>query len=327
MRASRLLSILLMLQARGRLTAGELARELEVSERTVYRDLTDLGAAGVPVVGKRGEGGGYSLMEGYRTDLTGLTAEEAGTMLLAGAPAAAAELGLGALLAVTRLKLLAAVPPRLRAIATRAEDRFYLDPGGWVHQAPREARLLRPIARAVWDEHQLRIVHDRGRGQRSDRTIVPLGLVHKTGSWYLVATRGDEPRVYRVDRIREARPTGVAGERPVDFDLVRFWMAWERRYADSLPTFTVRARLGRSARQFRDALGPLAPRGIDEEIVGADGWATMTLQFDDIGVAAAAMLALAPEIEVLDPPELAARIAGIAAAVVERHPVGTVSHH
>lgn len=319
MRAPRLLSILLILQARGRRTAGELARELEVSERTVYRDLADLGAAGVPVVAERGAGGGYSLMEGYRTNLTGLTAEEAGTMLMAGAPAAATELGLGALLAVTRLKLLAAVPPRLRDIASRAEDRFYLDPAGWVHQAPREARLLRPIARAVWDERQLHIVHDRGGGDRADRTIAPLGLVHKTGSWYVVATCDAEPRVYRVDRIREARTTGVPVVRPSGFDLARFWSTWERRYADSLPTLMVRVRLGPTARRYRGAIGPLAPRGTAEEAVGADGWATMALRFDDVDTATAALLALAPEVEVLDPPELAARIAEVAATVVERH--------
>src|SRR5215212_2653307 len=128
-RASRLVSILLHLQSRGQLTAAELAEELEVSERTIYRDLFELGAAGVPIYGARGKGGGYRLLDGYRTNLTGLTAEEAGALLISGAPGPAAELGLGSLLAATRLKLLAAVPPALRETATRAEGRFYLDPG------------------------------------------------------------------------------------------------------------------------------------------------------------------------------------------------------
>jgi predicted DNA-binding transcriptional regulator YafY len=128
-RAARLVSILLHLQSHGRLTAAELAGELEVSERTIYRDLFELGAAGVPIYGERGKGGGYRLLDGYRTNLTGLTAEEAGALLISGAPGPAAELGLGSLLAATRLKLLAAVPPALRETATRAEGRFYLDPG------------------------------------------------------------------------------------------------------------------------------------------------------------------------------------------------------
>src|SRR5918993_3681022 len=157
MRASRLVSILLLLQARGPLTAGELAHELEVSERTIYRDLFELGAAGVPVYGERGKGGGYRLLDGYRTNLTGLTEEEAGALLMAGAPGPAAELGLGSLLATTRLKLLAAVPTALRETATRAEARFYLDPGGWAHERARDDRHLQTVAGAVWNDQQLEI--------------------------------------------------------------------------------------------------------------------------------------------------------------------------
>src|SRR5215207_401451 len=161
MRASRLVSILLLLQARGLLTAAELAEELEVSERTMYRDLFALGAAGVPVYGERGKDGGYRLLDGYRTNLTGLTVEEAGALLMAGAPGPAAELGLSSLLTTTRLKLLAAVPPALRETATRAEGRFYLDPGGWPHEQARDDRHLRTVAGAVWNDRRLEISYRR----------------------------------------------------------------------------------------------------------------------------------------------------------------------
>ena len=209
-RASRLVSILLHLQSRGRLTAAELAGELEVSERTIYRDLFELGAAGVPIYGERGKGGGYQLLDGFRTNLTGLTAEEAGALLIAGAPGPAAELGLGSLLAATRLKLLAAVPPALRETATRAEGRFYLDPGGWEHDRPRDDRHLKTVARAVWNDRRLEIGYRRPDGQVVRRTLDPLGLVHKTGVWYLVAIHDGDTRVFRVDRILADRETETA---------------------------------------------------------------------------------------------------------------------
>jgi predicted DNA-binding transcriptional regulator YafY len=181
-RASRLVSLLLLLQARGRVTAAELAEAHEVSVRTVYRDMADLGAAGVPIYAERGMGGGFRLLDGYRTNLTGLTADEAGTLFLAGATGPAAELGLGALLATTRLKLLAAVPPRLRDVATRAEQRFHLDPGRWAHQFPADQAHLQTVARAAWEDRRLRVTYERGDGGVADREIDPLGLVHKTGA-------------------------------------------------------------------------------------------------------------------------------------------------
>src|SRR5215207_8252961 len=170
-RASRLVSILLHLQSRGRLTAAELAGKLEVSERTIYRDLFELGAAGVPIYGERGKGGGYRLLDGYRTNLTGLTAEEAGALVISGARGPAAELGLGSLLAATRLKLLAAVPPALRETATRAEERFYLDPGGWTHERARDDRHLQTVAGAVWNDRRLEIRYRRPGGHAVRRTL------------------------------------------------------------------------------------------------------------------------------------------------------------
>ncbi len=322
MRASRLVSILLLLQARGRLTAAELAEELEVSERTMYRDLFELGAAGVPVYGERGKGGGYRLLDGYRTNLTGLTAEEAGALLMSGAPGPAAELGLGSLLAATRLKLLAAVPEALRETATRAEERFYLDPGGWAHDRARDDRHLRTVARAVWDDRRLEIGYRRPDGQTARRTLDPLGLVHKTGVWYLVAIHGRVTRVYRVDRILAAQVLQSVSRRPDDFNLATFWANWEASYAASLPVFSARVRLGPLAQRHRDDLGALSPRGVAEDPPDSQGWVAQTLLFDDRRVAVAALLALAPEVEIIGPDDLRYDLVDIARQTIERMTLG-----
>jgi predicted DNA-binding transcriptional regulator YafY len=322
MRASRLVSLLLLLQARGRLTAGELAEELEVSERTIYRDLFELGAAGVPVYGERGKGGGYRLLDGYRTNLTGLTAEEAGALLISGAPGPAAELGLGSLLATTRLKLLAAVPPALREIATRAEGRFYLDPGGWAHDRARDDRHLRTVARAVWEDRRLEIGYRRPDGKTTRRMLDPLGLVHKTGVWYLVAIHGRVTRVYRIDRILAAQVLQSVSRRPDDFNLATFWASWEASYAASLPVFSARVRLGPLAQRHRDDLGALSPRGVAEDPPDSYGWVAQTLLFDDRRVAVAALLALAPEVEIIGPDDLRYDLVDIARQTIKRLTIG-----
>jgi predicted DNA-binding transcriptional regulator YafY len=305
MRAARLIQIVLLLQTRGRATADELSRDLDVSVRTVYRDLVALGAAGVPVYGERGDGGGYRLVGGYRTSLTGLTADETGALLLSGAAApVVGELGIGGILATTRLKLLAAVPPGMRGVATRAEQRFHLDPGGWAHAPPRPQHHLQTVARAVWEDLVLRVRYQRGDGVLVRRTLHPLGLVHKTGNWYLVAAHRHAPRVYRVDRIMHASARDERAWRPDDFDLAGFWAEWERAYADSLPTFAAVVRLGPRAQRYRDTLGPLAPRVAAHETTDADGWVRQTLVFDRLDVAMAALSALAPDVEVIAPAEL-----------------------
>jgi predicted DNA-binding transcriptional regulator YafY len=319
MRGARLVSLLLLLQVRGRMTAAALARELGVSERTIYRDLAHLGGAGVPVFGERGEGGGYGLLDGYRTNLTGLTADEAEALLLTGAVGPMAELGLGALLAAARLKLLAAVPPGLRPAATRAEERFHLDPAGWAHQAPLDRRHLRAVAGALWRDHRLWLTYARGDGRVVRRLLDPLGLVHKTGAWYLVAAHEGAIRVYRVDRMRTAAEVDDAVRRPEAFDLGAFWEAWEAAYAASLPTFAARVRLGPIGRRYKDALGAIAPRAATEEEADGDGWVRQTLTFDDRRVAVAALLALAPDVEVIEPVDLREELAATARGLIERN--------
>ena len=198
MRASRLLSIMMMLQTRGRMSAEALADELEVSVRTIYRDIDQLSAAGVPVYADIGRNGGFALLDGWRTRLTGLTAPEAQALFLSGLPGPAAELGLGDEVAQAELKLLAALPADWQAEARRMSSRFHLDPAGWF-QPGHQSEHLKLVADAVWSERRLAIRYESWK-RISDRVIEPLGVVLKGGIWYVVA-RADE-------KLRTFRPTG-----------------------------------------------------------------------------------------------------------------------
>lgn len=199
MRADRLLTLLLLLQNRGPLTAPVLAAELEVSVRTVHRDIEALGAAGVPVLAERGPAGGYRLVEGYRTRLTGLTETEAGSLFLAGAPGPARDLGLGAALAAAQLKLQAALPSGSLERARRVQDRFHLDAPAWFREAD-PVPWLGDLARAVCEQRVLRCEYRRWSGEVR-RELRALGLVLKGGIWYLVAAAPDLPRTYRVGAV------------------------------------------------------------------------------------------------------------------------------
>jgi predicted DNA-binding transcriptional regulator YafY len=230
MLASRLLSILMLLQARGRTSAAALAAEFEVSIRTVHRDIDQLSAAGIPVYAERGRSGGFALLGGYRTKLTGLTQPEAETLFLAGLPGPAAELGLADLLAAARLKLMAALPAG--AQAERIAARFHLDPAGWF-RAAEASELLPQIARAVWSERYLRIRYRSG-GEIYGRKLGPLGLVLKGGVWYLVAESGKSVRTYRAAQIVEAEASDESFARPEEFDLAAHWAKSSRDYEAGL---------------------------------------------------------------------------------------------
>src|SRR3954454_10086623 len=201
MRAGRLVSLLLLLQSRGLMTAEQLARELEVSVRTIYRDVDALSIAGVPIYADRGPLGGIRLVDGYRTRLTGLTTQEAEALFLSGLPGPAAQLGLGTVVTAARLKVLAALPPELRARASRISQRFHLDAPGWF-QGSESVPHLQTLSTAVWEDRKLSLGYRRNDGNTVDRVVDPLGLVLKAGVWHLVVqTSGAAPRTYRVSRI------------------------------------------------------------------------------------------------------------------------------
>ncbi|MFF0309806.1 helix-turn-helix transcriptional regulator [Streptosporangium sp. NPDC004379] len=319
MKSSRLLSIILLLQTRGRMTAAQLAGELEVSVRTVYRDVEALHAAGVPLYGDAGHSGGYRLLAGYRTRLTGLNAAEAEALFLAGVPGPAAQLGLGQDLAAAQLKLRAALPPELRGQADRMRARFHLDAPGW-YADDDDLRFLPRVADAVWQGRMLEVRYRRWKEPTDvERRLAPYGLVLKAGRWYVVAAAdpGAEPRTYRVDQILELTVLEEECSPPEGFDLAAHW----RRHQEDF-----HARLHRGAAVVR--LSPRGAAGLDGAAARAlaatgaaepGGWIRATLPIESLDHAHRTFLALGVDAEVLAPPELRARLAGTSRALAARY--------
>ncbi|MFI1501463.1 helix-turn-helix transcriptional regulator [Streptomyces platensis] len=329
MRAARLIKMVLLLQARPSMTAAELARELEVSERTVARDVLSLSEAGVPVYADRGRAGGYRLIGGYRTRLTGLGRSEAEALFLSGVPSALREMGLADAASAARLKVSAALLPELRDAATGVAQRFHLDAPAW-YQEPETPALLPEIADAVWDDRRITARYLR-KDTEVERELEPYGLVLKAGVWYLAARTQGDYRVYRVDRFSsvavaergstsEAGTAGTedAGERftrDASFDLPAFWAERAAQFARSILREEVVLRLSASGvRQLpyvtertaaREAIARAQSGGGTDE----QGRLTVTLAVESADVAYAQLLALGPEGEILAPPELRARFA------------------
>lgn len=318
MRASRLLSILILLQLRGRLTAADLAAEFEVSERTIYRDIDALSAAGVPVYGDRGHGGGFQLLGGYRTQLTGLSADEAEATAMIGLPGPAAELGIGAAASAARNKLLVALPGGGGALADRMAARFHLDPVDW-YRGGDALPDLPLIARAVLDQNELTMHYQSWQGAR-DWTVEPLGLVLKAGIWYLAARGGGKIRIFRLSNIHAPAVNAARFDRPADFDLAVWWRAEQARFESELfaTIATIRAspdgcsRLAAQSPRGAAAVGGAGPPG-------ADGWRQMTMQVEDSDHGARDMLALGAEVEVIAPRSFRRRIAALAKQIAARH--------
>jgi predicted DNA-binding transcriptional regulator YafY len=294
-----------------------------VSLRTVYRDIEALGAAGIPVYATRGRAGGFQLLAGYRTKLTGLTPDEADTVFLTGLPGAAADLGLGAVLATTQLKLLAALPPQLRERAERIRDRFHLDAPGW-ERAADSPPALATIADAVWGEHRVEVRYERANRTIVERVLEPLGLVLKAGVWYLVARVPDDdrgPRTYRLSRVRAAAALDERFVRPEGFDLPEHWGRYQRDYEQRLFGATATIRLSPAGRQLLFLIGSAAARAGHAAMqpAGTDGWARTTVPIESVKHAQHALMQLGAEVEVLAPDELRAAIEASARAIVRRY--------
>ena len=317
MRASRLLSILMLLQARGRLSATALAREVGVSVRTVYRDMDALGASGVPVTVERGAAGGFELVEGWRTRLTGLTVAEAQAVFLSGLPGPAGQLGLSEAMASAQLKLLAALPAGWQADARRIGSRFHLDPVGW-YQKGSPASHLPAVAQAVWREERIRVRYQSWRGT-VDRRLEPLGLVLKAGEWYLVARSGADIRTYRLSSILRLDEEHLRFTRPKSFDLERCWNASLARFEAELYRGQARLRVTeRGLRRLRDlnAATAAAVDAADSRSDARGRW-QVTIPIESVDHAARAPLALGAEAEVLEPRELREKLAITARAMAQ----------
>ena len=312
-RASRLVSILLLLQARGRMTAGQLAEELEVSVRTIYRDAESLHAAGIPLYGDAGHRGGYRLLDGYRTRLTGLSADEAKALTLSGLPGPAAELGLGSVLAAAQLKVRAALPPALAEQVGLVQSRFHLDASGWYATAD-EAPFLPAVADAVWRGRALQIRYRRWKAPTDvDRRLEPYGLVLKAGRWYLVAGHGSpRPRTYRVDQILALTELPDEFTVPGSFSLAAYWQTYKTEFLDQLHRAAAVVRLTQAAIGRLPA--PAAEAATRTGTVEPDGWIRATLPIESVDRACREYLALGPQIEVLEPAELRGQLAAAARA-------------
>jgi predicted DNA-binding transcriptional regulator YafY len=301
------------------MTAAHLADELEVSVRTIYRDLDALSAAGVPVYTEAGPNGGCQLIEGYRTRLTGLTAKEAEALFVSGVPGPVGELGLGTVLGAAQLKLLAALPKELADRASLARHRFHLDAPRWFRGGRNEPHLAE-VAAAVWQDQRIAIRYRHpGAESAVTRRLDPLGLVLKAGVWYLVARRDGELRTYRMSRIEEVQALDEQFDRADDFDLARFWQASVEHYETSASDVEVVVRASPSGvTRLR--------RHLRQPPEGGDGaWLECTVAFETFDEAYAELIQLGPDIEVREPETLRSRLSATVAAMTALYAADDVS--
>jgi predicted DNA-binding transcriptional regulator YafY len=320
MSSGRLVAILLLLQARRQVTAGELAAELDVSRRTVYRDLDALAAAGVPVYAEHGRAGGYRLVDGYRTRLTGLTEDEALSLFVLGLPEPAAALGLGEQVASAERKLLAALGPAQRVRAGALRDRFRIDAAGWYATAE-EPPHLAELARSVLEDREVEVTYRRWAAPREvERRLRPYGLVLKGGAWYLVAESAEQLRTYRVAHVLRLVVTDVRFERRAGFALPGYWRDqlddFDRRRLDRVATVRISPELAGRLSDVADPALARAARGVPAD---ADGWTTVTLPVEEDRVAARQLIAHGGDVEVLAPDSLRAVLVAQARAVLAAH--------
>lgn len=313
MRADRLLSILLLLQVHRRMTARELAERLEVSPRTIQRDMEALSMAGIPVYAERGAHGGWVLPEPYRTNLTGMSAAEIQTLFLVPPPGLLTDLGLQKVAETALLKLRAALPALQRDDAEHVRQRILVDPTGW-RTSEEATPCLSALQDAVWRDRRARITYRRNDGTTVERLVDPLGLVAKGSRWYLVAAVDGALRTYRVSRVQHVELLAETCVRPADFDLARYWAETSANFVNNLPRypFTVRA-APEALPRLTVAAGYVRIEQIDPP--EADGWSRVQMVADIEEVACGYVLGFGDTIEVLDPPALRHRIIALAQSV------------
>lgn len=324
MRADRLVRLVLLLQARGQMTARSLARELEVSVRTIYRDLDALSASGVPVRAESGPGGGCQLLDGYRFALRALRPEEAEALLILGVPGAIAELGLGA--AATAAQRQIRVTAGLETGGGHTGALVHLDMPGWF-RGGEDVPCLRTLAEAARQQRRLALRYRRAGDDQPtpgpERTVDPLGLANKAGTWYLVAVAGAGGRVtvYRAGRIASARALADRFERPAGFDLGAFWTSWSAEFEASRPRFHVRLMASEAAQA---AFGEVFGDGGGEALAAAGpaderGWREVTLTFEHELAAAQRLAGFGGEVEVLEPASVSERLLSTARGILDRY--------
>ncbi len=313
MRADRLLSILLLLQANGRMTAQSLAKRLEVSERTILRDMDALSGAGVPVMAERGVGGGWRLIDGYQTKLTGLTSPEIQSLFLARPPQLMADLGLQQAAEGAWIKLQASLPIEVRGQAEFVRQRILIDARGWRDSA--EAISSLPVLlEALWRGRRVRFDYERSVAGARERIVDPLGLVARGNAWYLVADKGEQRRTYRVSRIAGAALLDEPGRRPANFNLADHWERAATEFRDKLPSYRATFLADPQVMAWVRYRG----RRVEEETPEGDR-VRIRVRFDVAEEALQFALALGAALEVCEPEELRARVLAAAEATVSRY--------
>lgn len=326
MRADRLLAMLMLLQARGRLTAQDLADELEVSVRTIYRDIDALSAAGVPVYCERGPGGGCQLLDRYRTTLTGLTADEVRALLMLTIPAPFTDLGLSQELRAALFKLAASLPSARRIDEERVRQRVYLDSSGW-SAAGEPVPHLKTLQEAIWQDRRVHLTYRLPFETDAEWVVDPYGLVAKAGAWYLVCARHGHVRTHRVSLVVDARPTDETFERPPDFDLARYWRAWCAEHEQNRPQYPVTVRVSPQLVRF---LPQHFGEAIHDALAGAEppdkeGWLTVVLPFETLFAAHRQLLSYGRAVEVLEPVALRDMIVDYATQIVALYAEGAAT--
>ncbi|MDX2004400.1 MAG: YafY family protein [Meiothermus sp.] len=316
MRADRLVSILLLLQTKGRATTAELARRLEVSPRTIHRDMEALSAAGVPLYAERGSAGGWRMLEEYRTNLTGLSPAEI-TALFALKPSKLLDdLGLGRSVEHALIKMLAALPDAQRQGAEYARQRILVD----LQRHQEEVPLLPTLQEAVWQDRKLWMSYQTADGTTSERTLDPLGLVVRGSVWYLVASREGQLRSYRVSRVLEARVLAQPSERPADFDLETYWRRARDEYRAQIPSYAVRVRIRERALARAN---PASHWGKLESTRPLEaGWLEARLVFEFDEYALSWVLSVGAAVEVLEPTELRRQVTAALREALEGYQAG-----
>jgi len=305
--------MLLLLQARGPVTAAELAERLEVSPRTVYRDAEALSSAGVPIYTERGRAGGIRLLPGYRTDVTGLTQDEARALFVLTTGGAQEDLGLGTAARSAILKVMRAVPEPFRPAATATSQRILVDPAGWM-RPPDPVGALGVLQAAVFTDRRLRLRYrSSGQGLASERVVDPYGLVCKAGIWYLVADQDGEPRLFRVSRVMTAEPDEALVRRRDGVELAGLWASLRREVEDRPAPLPV---LVRVRREWLDMFGRICAANLDGPLPAAAGeWTEVRLRFAAVKPART-LLSFGGNVEVISPPEVRAELAAAAAEIV-----------
>lgn len=304
MRADRLLSILLLLQSRGKISSRELAQTLEVSERTIFRDMEALGMSGIPILAERGREGGWKLAEGYRTSLNGMNPKEIAALLLPVDPSILQALGIQGEFTSAVRKLQAAASKQPVTPFSFLRERIHIDGAGW-HPSGETYPCLTSIQEAVWESHKVRITYLRG-AEYTERLIAPLGLVAKRGVWYVVAESGGELRTYRVSRITGAEVTFELFDRPEDFHLSDYWEASIRSFKSSLPRYS--ASLLVKEGMIKDLQQERYVSILEHTPSSCPGWISVEAEFNTLESAVRIILSLSPGICVSAPEELADKV-------------------